>query len=149
MEQTFIKYIYTFFRKLIETYKFKIRTELNEGDFYMIEYSSDNFVIKIEKYFREFYVTFHKTNSPNSEINLFNLLDYLKNGDEQIVKSEYFHNEKEVNECYKKQFAHLSSTIYNNYELISDFFSEEKHELNMIKFEKYWKSKYPNFYNKI
>lgn len=148
MEQTFVKYIYEFFKKLIEVYGFKVKTELNEGQSYMIEYSSDDFIIKIEKYFREFYVTLYKLNKPESEINLFNLLNYLKKGDKQVPKSVYFHNEKDIEECYRKQFVHISSVIYNNYELINDFFRDGKYELNLSEFEKYWKDKHPEFYNK-
>lgn len=148
MEQTIVKYIFEFFKNLIEVYGFKLKTELNEGQSYMIEYSSDDFVIKIEKYFREFYVTLYKTNKPESEINLFNLLDYLKHGDKQVPKSEYFQNEKDIKECYRKQFAHISSVIYDNYEVIDDFFREGKYELNLMEFEKYWKGKHPEFYKK-
>ena len=57
MEKKFVKYIYEFFKKLSETYGFNIKTEINDDRNYMIEFSSKNFVIHIEKYFREFYVT--------------------------------------------------------------------------------------------
>lgn len=148
MEQSFIKYIYEFFKRLIEVYGFKIKTELNEGQSYMIEYSSGDFVIKIEKYFREFYATLYKINKLDSEINLFNLLEYLKQGNTQVPKSEYFRKEKNIEECYRKQLAHISSVIYENYGLINDFFNEENYESNVMGFEKYWKSKHPEFYKK-
>lgn len=149
MEPAFIKYNYEFFKKLTEVYGFKIKTELIEEQSYMIEYRSDNFIIKIEKYFREFYVTLYKINKPDKEVNLFNLLEFLKQGDKHVPKSEYFHTEKDIEECYKKQFAHISSVIYDNYELIYDFFREEKYELKVMEFEKYWKGKHPEFYKKV
>jgi hypothetical protein len=148
MEQSFIKYIYEFFRRLIEAYGLKIKTELNEGQSYMIEYSSGNFIIKIEKYFREFYVTLYRTNKPDSEINLFNLLEYLKQDDAHVPKSEYFRKEKDIEECYKKQLNHISAVIYENYNLINDFFSGDNYELKMAEFEKYWKNRHPEFYKK-
>ncbi len=148
MEQNFLKYIYEFFKKLIEIYGFQIKAELNEGQSYMIEYSSGNFVIKIEKYFREFYATLYKINKPDKEINLFNLLGYLRQGDAQVPKSEYFRNEKDVEECYKKQLNHISRVIYENYNLINDFFSDNDYELKMVEFEKYWKNKHPELYKK-
>jgi hypothetical protein len=135
MEQNFINYIYEFFKRLIEVYGLQIKAELNEGQSYMIEYSSGNFVIKIEKYFREFYVTLYKPNEPDKEINLFNLLEYLRQGDAQVPKSKYFRNENDVEECYKKQLNQISEVIYENYNLINDFFSGNDYELNMIEFE--------------
>ncbi|GAA4314533.1 hypothetical protein [Compostibacter hankyongensis] len=122
--------------------------ELNEGQSYMVEYSSDNFVIKIEKYFREFYTSIYKINKPDDEINLFNLLEYLKWDDAKADKSAYFRNEKDLEECYKKQLKHISSIIYENYNLINDFFSSDEYELKMAEFEWYWKNKHPEFYKK-
>lgn len=148
MENSFIKHIYDFFKKLIELHGFQIKTELNERQSYMIEYGSSNFVIKIEKYFREFYTTLYKANKPDSEINLFNLLEYLKHNDAKVPKSEYFRNEKDIEECYKKQLNYISIVIYENYNLIDNFFSGNDNELKMAEFEKYWKNKHPEFYNK-
>ena len=149
MEQTIVKYNYEFFKKLIEVYGFKMEKELIEEQSCKIEYSSDDFIIKIEKYFREFYLSLYKINKPESEINLFNLLDFLRQSDKFVPRSEYFHNEKNIEECYRKQFAHLSSIIYDNYELIIDFFREGKYESNEIEFEKYWKGKHPEFYKTV
>ncbi len=148
MEQSFIKYIYGFFTSLIELYGFQIKTELNEGKSYMIEYSSGIFVIKIDKYFREFYATLYKRNKPDSEINLFNLLEYLKQDNEQVPKSEYFRKEKDLEESYKKQLNYISSVIYENYNLINDFFSSDDYEIKRTEFEKYWKNKHSEFYKK-
>lgn len=148
MEQNFIKYIRAFFSKLIELYGFILKKELNEEQSYMIEYSSVNFAIKVEKYFREFYATLYKLNKPDNEINLFNLLEYLKQGDAQVPKSEYFRNEKDIEECYRKQLDHISGVVYENYNLINDFFSGNDYELKMSEFEKYWKNKHPEFYKK-
>ncbi|MXV14540.1 hypothetical protein [Hufsiella ginkgonis] len=148
MEQSFIKYICEFFKGLVEMYGFKIKKELNEEQSYMIEYSSGDFVIKIEKYFREFYATLYKINKPDSEINLFNLLEYLRQGDTQIPKSEYFRKEKNIEQGHRKQLAHISSVIFENYNLINDFFSSDNYEIRVAEFEKYWKNKHPELYKK-
>jgi hypothetical protein len=148
MEQNFIKYISEFFRRLIEVYNFEIKTEKKEGQSYMIEFISNGFVIKIEKYFQEFYSTLYKINKQDSEINLFNLLEYLKQRSEEIPSSEYFRKERDIDECYRKQLSHISTLIYANIDVIADFFNEAKYELNVIEFEKYWKSKHPELYNK-
>jgi len=148
MEQSFIKYIHELFKKLIEVHDFKLKTKLTEGQSFCIEFSSGNFVVKIEKYFREFYTTLYKINNPDNEINLFNLLEYLKQGSKAVPKSEYFRKEKDIEECYRKQLVHVSSVIYDNYSLIIDFFNQNSYENNLKKFEKYWKNKHPEFYKK-
>lgn len=148
MEKSFIKYIHEFFKQLIELHGLTLNTEQQEGQSYMIEYSSDNFVIKIEKYFREFYIYIYKMTEPEKEINLFNLLEYLKQGDAQVPRSEYFRNEKDIEECYKKQLNHISQIINENYNLINDFFNGNDFELKMDEFENYWKDKHPELYNK-
>lgn len=145
MGQDFIEYIYEVFKKMIEEYHFQKKTEMNEGQSYKIEYSSDIFVIKVEKYFREFYATLYKVNKDN-EINLFNLLEYLNRDNTEVPKSEYFRKEKNIEECYRKQISHISSVIYDNYDKIDKFFRGENYDLKMAEFEKYWKNKYPEFY---
>jgi hypothetical protein len=146
MEQSFIKYINEFFKKLIDINSFSIKMESSEEQSYMIEYCSKDFVIKIEKYFREFYVSLYKIDKPDDEINLFNLLGYLKQFDAEAPKSEYFRKEKDLEECYKKQLNHISSVIYENYTLISDFFCDDNHEAKFAEFKKYWKTKHPELF---
>ncbi len=148
MKHSFIKYIYEFFNRLIGLYGFQIKTELNKGESYMIEYGSDNFVIKIEKYFHEFYATLYKVGKPDDEINLFNLLEYLRQFDAMIPKSEYFRKEKDLEECYRKQLSHISYVIYENYDLINEFYNSENYESKITEFEMYWKNKHPELYNK-
>jgi len=146
MEQSFIKYVYVFFQKFIEKYGFKEKTKINEEQSYMVEYCSEDFVIKIEKYFLELYISLYKVNKPDDEINLFNLLEYLKQNDPIIPKSEYFRKEKDIEECYRKQLDYISSVLYENYDLINDFFGDDRYELMITEFEKYWKKKHPEFY---
>lgn len=119
MGHTYIEYIHEFFIRLTESFGFQIKTELDEEQSFMIEYSSEIYIIKIEKYLREFYVTLYKIDKPDIEINLFNLLEYLKQGEKQIPKSDYFRLEKDINECYRKQLLHLSSVLFENYKLIN------------------------------
>ena len=113
MKQNFVNYIYEFFNKLIELYDFKIKAELNEGQSYLIEYESKDFSIKIEKYFREFYVSLYKLDDLENEINLFNLLEYLKQGATDSPRSEYFHKEKDIEICYRNQLEYISTIIYS------------------------------------
>jgi hypothetical protein len=149
MEQIFEKYICCFFEKLMKVYSFKIKSEINEGQTYMIEYSSTDFVIKIEKYFREFYVTMYKVNDESNEINLFNLLEFVKQNDLNTPKSKYFRTEKNLEVCYKEQLKYLSTVIYDHYAIIIDFFCNDNYESRLAEFDKYWQDKHPELYRTI
>lgn len=150
MEPNFIKnYINDVFQRLIEIHGLEIIKELNQGQLYMIEFISKDFVIKLEKYFREFYASLYKVNRPDEEINLFNLLEYLRQDDTGIFKSEYFHKEKDIKQCYIKQLNYISSVIYENYTLIDDFFADTNYEIKIAEFEQYWKNKHPGLYKGI
>ncbi len=149
MEQIFTKHINELFKKLIDTYGFKRKTDLNENESYMILFASEKIAIRIEKYFRELYTSLYKVDEPDFEVNLFNLLDYLIQDDEKVPQGEYFHREKDLEECYKKQLAYVSSVIDENYDLISDFFNADKYELRTAEFKKYWRNKHPEFYGKV
>lgn len=148
MKQNFVNYIYEFFNKLIELYDFKIKAELNEGQSYLIEYESKDFSIKIEKYFREFYVSLYKLDDLENEINLFNLLEYLKQGATDSPRSEYFHKEKDIEICYRNQLEYISTIIYNNFPAISSFFCSVTFKSNVLAFERYWENKHPELYKK-
>ena len=54
MERNVIKYVCEFFKELTELHGFNMETELKGQELYMVKFSSGSFVIKIEKYFREF-----------------------------------------------------------------------------------------------
>lgn len=148
MEKNFIKYIHVFFKNLIDVYGFNIKEELNEGDSSFILYSSNIFVIKLEKYRHEFYVTLHKLNVSDKEINLFNLLDYINQAKLNAPRAEYFKNEKNIDECYKKQLNYISNLIYDNYDEINDFFSSDNYEFNFADLENYIVNKYPDLFGK-
>ena len=148
MEQVFIKDINTFFKKFIDVFGFTVKDEFNDGESYFIEYSSKTFVIKIEKYFREFYATLYRLDDFQEEINLFNLLDYLNQGSETKPTSEYFHKEKNIEECYKKQLNQISTLIYNNYAAINDFFNSEDYKSKIIDLNSYIINKYPKLFKK-
>ncbi len=142
MEDNLTKYIHEYFDKLVEIYGFKINAELNEGNSYMLEYISKDFAIKIDKYYREFYLTVYSTNEPDIKINLFNLLEYINCGKLIIPKSKFFSGEKTLEECYKKQFEYLYSVLIENYFEINYFFKTDKYKSNIAKLKQYWKDKY-------
>ncbi|MGF7082081.1 hypothetical protein [Mucilaginibacter sp. UYCu711] len=146
MKENILKYGHEVFKELIETYGFGIKTEINESQYFKIEYESKNFVIQIEQYRQEFYVLLYKTYEDDG-VNLFNLLDYLKGSDAPY--SDYFRKEKDIDDCYRKQFNHISNVIYENYSEIVRFFSEGDYRSKSNEFSKYWRSKHPEVYKTL
>jgi hypothetical protein len=53
-----------------------------------------------------------------------------------------------MNECYRKQLKHISTIIYNNYELIDSFFKSKNYETNIANLEKYMLNKYPSLFKR-
>lgn len=143
-----------FFNTLILKFGFKVKSEIVSDEFYLMEYVSESYVIKLENYFRELYTTVYSLSKQDKEVNLFNLLEFLKRNDAEVFDagvpdSDYFLKEKNLEECYKKQLNHISSIIYDNLDLLGDFFSKDKVERNILEFDSYWKSKYPELYRTL
>jgi hypothetical protein len=136
MTQHFTKYIYNFFNRLIESYEFIILEENDKEQSYFIKYASKNIVIQIEKYFREFYVTIYKIGDQDKQINLSNLLEFLNKYPLDAPSDKFFHKEKDLEECYKKQLSFISSLIYDNLTDINDFFISEDYDIKMEHIEK-------------
>jgi hypothetical protein len=149
MEERYLNYIREFFNKLIEIYGFKIEMELKEGQSYAIVFASINFAIKIEKYFREFNVTLYKLNDQDNGVELFNLLEYIKQGTENIPESDYYRNEKDIDECFRKQLKYISNVIYENYQFINDYFNNNNYESNIVELNRFRRNKYPELYKNL
>ena len=149
MEHRFIEYLYGTFSKLVEKYGFHKSTELIDEQSYSVEYRSNNFVIKLEKYRREFYVTLYKTGYSNKGVNLFNLLKFLKKASSDVPMSKYFKEEKDMEECYKKQLNYISNTIYDNFIAINDFFKSGNYESKLMDIEKFMLNKYPELFKRL
>lgn len=146
MKNAFLPYLYDSFNKLVEKYGFSKSAELNEEGVYSIEYSSDAFVIKLEKYRREFYVALYKTGYPDKGVDLFNLLNYLNQTSSDVPKYKYFEEEQDLDERYKKQFNYISDIIDDNFAVINDFFKSGDYELKMADIRKFMLNKYPNLF---
>ncbi|MCB0490630.1 MAG: hypothetical protein KDC99_19310 [Cyclobacteriaceae bacterium] len=145
--QSIQKHIEECFAKLVNRYGFRKGKELQSGESYSIEYSSERFVIKLEKYRHEIYVTMYKTGS-DKEINLFNLLSYMEQS-RSVPQSEYFEQESNVEERYRKQLTHLSTAIYQNFVSIDNFFSGDDYESKAAEIDKFVMNKYPDLFKKI
>lgn len=148
MDQEFLKYIHDCFAKLIEGHEFSKENEVNDGQSYSVEYHSNIFGIKLEKYRREFYATLYKTGNPDSEVNLFNLLHYLNKGSSNVPEAEYFRDENDIKECYRKQLKHISTTIYKNFSAINEFFVNRNLDSELVNIQKFILNRYPDLFKK-
>jgi hypothetical protein len=148
MERKTLEYLYNSFTKLVEEYGFSKVTELNDEQNYSVEYCSTTFGIKLEKYRREFYATLYKSGNPDKEINLFNLLRYLNQDSSNVPEAEYFHRETNLEDCYRKQFDHISTTVYENFAAMNDFFRSENYESKVTDITKFMLNKYPELFKR-
>ncbi len=148
MKTIFANYIEQYFNPLIEKYNFSRRNELNDGQTYSVEYASTTFVIQLEKYRREFYVTLYKANQSNDKINLFNLLDYLSKPSLIAPAAEYFRDESNIEECYRKQLNHIATVIYDNLTELNNFFSSEDYDSKVAGLESFVLNKYPELFKR-
>jgi len=149
MEQKSINNLYDSFSNLIRVYGFSKLKEVNDQESYLIDYGSDNFVIELEKYRREFYVILFKTGHNDSGVNLFNLLSYLNQDSTDTPTSNYFKEEKDLEESYKKQFNHISNAVYDNFDKINDFFANENYKTKLVEIRQFMVKKYPGLFGGI
>jgi hypothetical protein len=146
MEQRYVEYLYDSFAKLVAQYCFNKSRELNEDQSYSIEYACPDFVVRIDKYWREFYAILFKPERPDGGVELFNLLGYLNQWSPDVPTSNYFSDEKDVGESYKKQFDYIAKTIYDNFAVIDGFFKSKDYESKLEEISEYMVKKYPNLF---
>ena len=136
------------FRTLVEKYGFRPFEEVNAGEAYAIKYVSSAFVVKLEKYRHEFYCTLCRPNDEDRQINLFNLLAYLTRSPEAPPSGEYFGNEENVQERYRKQLAHIAGSIESHFAAIERFFASDDYEYQFADVERFVTAKYPHLFRK-
>jgi hypothetical protein len=137
------KYVCDYLSFLINEYEFFKGEEIFDDQSYSIELRSKTFVVNIEKYRREIYLTLAKPGFEENEINLFNLIHYLFQENNNISMSNYFSEIKDPAECYRKQIEHISTVLKNNYEIICHFFEIEDFQAQLEKINKFMLEQYP------
>jgi hypothetical protein len=65
-----------------------------------------------------------------------------------VPESEYFREEKDIEECYKKQLNYLSKVVVDNFTTISNFFRNENFELKVADLEIFIINKYPELFKR-
>ncbi len=131
--------------KLAEDYGFHKANEINDEYSYSIEYISKAFVFLFQTYHQEMYVTIYKTGCPKRSVDLINLLNYI-NQPITILMYDFYIEEKDLNERYKKQLRYLSNIIYANLTKINNFLSSTEYELKLSNLRMYMINKYPNLF---
>jgi hypothetical protein len=148
MEKQFTNMVGDCFKALAEKYGFNQETEINDGQTYSVEYGSDSFVIKLEKYRHEFYASLYKTGTSDMEVNLNNLLAYLHLDSSIVPVFEYCRDETDLEECYRKQLIHISTAIYNNYAILNEFFCTGTYALKVEAVRAFMLRKYPALFKR-
>jgi hypothetical protein len=124
---------------------FKKSNEIEDGQLSLIEYRSEVLIVRIKNYFREFDVTLYKIGYEQDGINLFNLLDFIKDPND-TSRSKYFEEVKDLKERYRKQLSYLAVVFVNNIKVINDFFEDQKFELKTMDLRNFMIKKYPNLF---
>lgn len=141
-----LNYIDDYFIVLFKKFGFFVRNEINDDQTLSVEFCTKTFVVKLEKYRQEFYATLYKIGFPEHEINLFNLIQYLNQDSNNVLESNYFVNEKNLGERYKKQLKHIVSTIFDYFLQIDEFFKHDNFCLELEKLNKFMQDKYPELF---
>lgn len=134
------------FSIFINEHGFSIENEISDESSYLIKFRSDLFCIKIEKYFREFYIQLYKDEVEESEINLFNLLEFVNKDTNNLYESNYFSDEKDITTCYEKQLEYNSKAILDNFMLIKDFFKSKDLKKKLEEITQYLIEENPDLY---
>lgn len=134
------------FGSLAEKHGLHQQKEVNDAQSYSLEYSSKYFTLKLEKYRDEFYATLYKQGNSDKEIGLFNLLAYLAGPLLDCPAAEYFHNESNIEERYRKQLIHIATALDQHFTAISDFLEAEDYASKAAKVNEFMVNKYPELF---
>lgn len=149
MDKKMREYLYACFTKLIDEYGFSRVGEINDRQAYEIEFRSSVFVIRLEKYHREFYPILYKTDDPDNEIDLFNLLSFLnKDFTEFKYERREFHSNDALEEYYEKQCNRISTTLYKHFAVICQFFNSRDYQSKVAEMTKFMLDKYPELFKR-
>lgn len=136
------------FRRLVDEYGFCQQNEVCDAQNYSVDYTSSIFAIRVEKYRHEFYTLLYKSGNADKEISLFNLLAYLLRTAINAPVADYFLNELDIEERYRKQLAYITTVIERYLAEITDFFNTGDYATKFADIEKFMIEKYPRLYKR-
>jgi hypothetical protein len=149
MKESFLKKIDEIFEKLLVKYAGVKEHEVNEGNTYFVDYRFESFVLNIENYRREIYAALYKVGDSHNVVNLFNLLMYLNQGSPNVPEANYFKDEEDLEECYKKQLVHISSIVDDNFTIINTFFNRQNLDSKFKDIREFMIRKHPNLFRTV
>jgi hypothetical protein len=140
------QYVCDYLSFLISKYGFSKGKEIYDDQSLSIEIRSNTFVVKIEKYRREIYITLFRPGYDENEIHLFNLIQYLFQKDN--VSSNYFSEIEDLAECYRRQIENSSTALKKYYEDIFHFFNVDDFRSQLEEVNRYMQERYPELYKR-
>jgi hypothetical protein len=143
MKQEIRDYLHDRFDEIFKQKGFEIANESDGDDGYLIEYRSEIFTFRIEKFRREFHVSLFRTNISKDAANLFNVLGFLHQNSANPPTSNFFIEETDIEKNYKKQIDYIRDAIYNNLAELNDFFGNGDVKSKLSDLEKYMQNRYP------
>ncbi|MCY2929408.1 MAG: hypothetical protein NTV86_07915 [Planctomycetota bacterium] len=136
------------FTAIVEQWGFAPQNEIDDGPTYAIEYRSNVFVLKLEKYRREFYATVYKTGTVGPEVNLFNLLAYLSQSAQNVPVAQFYHEEEDLEECYRKQLDHIACVLCDNLAAVTRFCGAGDYASRVADVGVFMVNKYPELFKR-
>ncbi len=136
------------FRTIADKYGFRQQNEVNNGSTYSVEYASKDFVVRLEQYRTELYATLYKTGNPDKQIDLFNLLAFMAHPQMAAPASEYFYDEANVEERFRKQVDYVTTVLDKDFAKICDFLKADDYASKVARVDDFMLKKYPELFKK-
>jgi len=146
LQENVVKYIYDCFEDLVEKFGLTRQNEINEGQTFSVDFCAKTFAVKLEKYRREFYATLYRVDRPDYEINLYNIIQYLNQSSSNVPEPNYFVDEDDIEECYRKQIKHIASNISDYFPQLDEFFNHEKYDSELEKLNRFLQEQDPELF---
>jgi hypothetical protein len=122
--------------------------EVNDGETYSIEYASDVFVIRLERYRDALLPSLYKAGFAHKRVGLFNLVAYLTNPSQNSPVADYFPDEQDLGERFRKQTVHIAATLDGYWTSIVQFFSTSNYLARDAELEAFVIRKYPEVFKR-
>ncbi len=148
MQEDTVRYINDCFQNLVEEFGFVKQNEVNEDQTYFVVFSTRTFAVKVVKYWRELYAWLHRVDHPDDEIDLHNLLEYLNQDSSNVPKYNFFVDEVDLQECYRKQIELIASTISDCFPQLDEFFNREEYDSELERISRFVVEGNPDLFGK-
>jgi hypothetical protein len=129
-----------------EQYGFVKKSEKINNKVFEVVFRSKELIIRLEKYRREIYVYIANSSAPDEEVNLFTLLEYLNRNTGKHIKSNYFPNIENDDECYRLQIKWIVDAVTSNFNEINNFILSPDFKQKIDEVRLYIKEKYPDLF---